>query len=872
LDPDEWAKIENLFDLAIELPAGERAAWLVKVCDGYPERREALERLLRRYEEPSQDVREEGPLFVPGQLVADRFRVLALIARGGMGEVYKVRDQKLHNLQLALKTIRPGIGSEQAALQRFLREVWVPREIAADGICRMYELVEHRQVDPQGREVVIPCLTMQFLDGEPLSALLARRRPLPLPEALVIAAGVGRSLQVLHDHGVIHRDLKPSNIMLIRTEEGSTRPVIIDFGLAKNLIADGVWQTQGAALPGAPYFIAPEVFHGERGSIASDIYSFGLLLDTLVTHSDAFVFSSPEELLYRKLHDEAIRPSARANALPAVWEQVILACLRRDPAQRPVRPAELVELLSGGSANAAVTPRRWRPSRRFWITSAGAACLASVAAVAPKLAPAPVTGSLLVYPFRNLTSRTDYEALCLGQETELIRRLRALPGVRVFPLPRKWQPGPDDLDKARLSLEVTLQTRGGVPGFLLRLLDNRTGAVAAESSQAIVRDNPTALQQEIFAWTIAGLVRLEAGNPLRDAVRSVLPRAYGALPALASSVDAAVAEYQRGQQSSLSRTPAAALEAIACFQRAIAHDQNFALAYAALADIRQVLLLFNRGGTAQLLAEALRDARKAVALNASLPECHVSLASAQQHGWDWDQADRSYRAAIAANPRFPRAYSWYGGLILQFGRIREALAHARRGLELDPFDHTQQAGFGLYLWLAGDPAAAVLHLETLLRRTDIINVHINLGQACAALAGQAPEQDALRYAGRAMETAAEVKRRELEAAGGSDPGYLKWSDLLFNQAWASRGDLGMASSHARRLLRGVEAGAVSAAAAAKAFAVIHDRRTALDLLEQGLAAKDREMLYLRVHPLYRNLHPEKRFRQIVEQMRLAEGL
>lgn len=123
LHPDEWAKLEKLFDLALELPVEERSGWLAEVCAEHPERRESLERLLRRFEEPSQDVREESPLFAPGQLLAGRFRVVALIARGGMGEVYKVRDQKLHNLQLALKTIRPGVGSEQAALQRFLREV-----------------------------------------------------------------------------------------------------------------------------------------------------------------------------------------------------------------------------------------------------------------------------------------------------------------------------------------------------------------------------------------------------------------------------------------------------------------------------------------------------------------------------------------------------------------------------------------------------------------------------------------------------------------------------------------------------------------------------------------------------------------------------
>ena len=819
-------------------------------------------------------MREESPLFVPGQLLADRFRVVGMIARGGMGEVYKVRDQKLHNLQLALKTIRPGVGCEQAALQRFLREVWVPRDISDEGICRMYELVEHRQIDPQGREIIIPCLTMQFLDGEPLSTLLSRRRPLPLPEALAIATGVGRSLQVLHDHGVIHRDLKPSNIMLVRVEDGSTRPVIIDFGLAKNLSADSVWETQSALLPGAPYFLAPEVFHGERGSVASDVYSFGLLLDTLVTRTNAFASSSPEELLYRKLHDEAIRPSARAEALPAAWERVILACLRRDPSQRPQRPADLIAMLAGDAPNARLTAKRWQPSRRFWIHAAGAAAAVGIAGVVSNWAPPAVAGSLIIFPFRNLTARTDFDPVCLGQETELIRRLRAVDEIQVFSVPRNAKTESIDLSRARLSLEASLQVASPAPAFLLRLIDNRSGAEVFRQNLTSALDNPIALQNEIFERTCDALRQLNSGHALSLAfrvLRPVLPAAQAAPPALASTVNAAVAEYERGQKIALDRTPAAAQEAIACFGRAISHDPNFALAYAARADVRQVLLLFNRGATSTLLAEALQDAEKAVVLGAKLPECYVSLASARQHVWDWNGADRSYREAIAANARFPRAHSWYGGLILQFGRMQEALGHARAGLELDPFDHTLQATFGLYLWLAGDPAAAVSHLEELLRRTDLINVHINLGQACAALARQTPEPDARSHVRRAMESAYEVQRREREAAGGSDPGYLKWSDILFNQVYASLGDLGMARDYAQRLLAGFTAGKISASAAAWAFAMVNDRRTALDLLDQGLAAKEREMLYLRIHPLYRNLHPEKRFWQIVQQMRLAEA-
>lgn len=789
-----------------------------------------------------------------------------------MGEVYKVRDQKLHNLQLALKTIRPGIASEQAALQRFLREVWVPREISDEGICRIFELVEHRQVDLHGTEIVIPCLTMQFLDGEPLSAVLAQRRPLPLPEALAILARVGRSLQVLHDQGIIHRDLKPSNIMLVRKDDGATHPVIIDFGLAKRLSADAAaWETQTALLPGAPYFLAPEVFNGHRGSVASDVYSFGLLIDVLVTNSYAFPYTSHEELLFRKLNEEPLPPSSRTEALPPVWEQVILACLRRDPAHRPQRPADLVRLLEGDPTSIPLPPKPWRPSRRLWLTAAGATGVATAAAAVSAFSPSPVEGSLLVFSFRNLTSRADFDQLCLGHETELIRRLRFFPNVQVFPVPRNWKPGKSDLAKGRLSLEAGLQAGVRAPAFLLRLLDNQTGAVASQWTLRGALDDPTALQNEIVERTVEALRLAYSNSRLRSALQSFLPVAHAALPALASTVNAALAEYQQGQQIALARTPAAALEAIACFERAIAHDPSFALAHAALADIRQVLLLFNRGATRQLLAEALEYAEKAVALDANLPECHVSRASARQNVWDWAESDRSYQAAIAVNPRFPKAHYWYGGLILQFGRMQEGLDRARIGLELDPFDHTQQSSYGLYLWFAGRAAAAASHLDSLLRRTGVINAHINLGQACASLARESSEPDSSLHFSRAITAASEVRNREFADAGGIDPGYLKWSDLLFNQALASRGDFNAARFYAQRLLRGYEAGKVSASAAAWAYSMINDRRTALDLLDQGFVAQEREMLYLRIHPLYRNLHPEKRFQQIARQMRLAEA-
>lgn len=269
----EWERIKIIFDAALNLDAEHRSAYLEDACAGSSDIKKTVEELLSNLEEAGTFLEyassDHPPTFSTQQLVAGRFRVIRQIASGGMGEVYEVFDNRL-SLRVALKTIRTDLAARRDAYERFKREVWITRDVSHEGICRIFELIEH--TDPNSA-IITPCITMKLLDGHDLQFELKRRRPLPLQEAWSLAKQICEALQALHNHGIIHRDLKPSNIMLVPRKDGSTRVVLTDFGLARRM--DQATPTIGASQhqPGSPYFQAPELLKGQRETVASDIYA-----------------------------------------------------------------------------------------------------------------------------------------------------------------------------------------------------------------------------------------------------------------------------------------------------------------------------------------------------------------------------------------------------------------------------------------------------------------------------------------------------------------------------------------------------------------------------------------------------------------------
>jgi serine/threonine-protein kinase len=286
---------------------------------------------------------EEGR-FPPGTLLLDRYRIIALLGVGGMGEVYRATDLKLSQ-PVALKFLPEAVAGDERALARFRNEVRIARQVSHPNICRVYDIGE---IDG------LQFLSMEYVDGEDLGSLLRRIGRLPADKALEIARKLCAGLAAAHDKGVLHRDLKPSNVML----DGRGNVSVTDFGLAA---LSG--QVQGHEIRhGTPAYMAPEQLAGKEVTTASDIYALGLVLYEIFTGKRAFEAETQAGLL--KLQESPAPPSLVTlvkDIDPAV-ERVIQRCLAHDPRQRPATALAVAAALPGGDPLAAALAAGETPS------------------------------------------------------------------------------------------------------------------------------------------------------------------------------------------------------------------------------------------------------------------------------------------------------------------------------------------------------------------------------------------------------------------------------------------------------------------------------------------------------------------------------
>src|SRR5437667_542209 len=283
--------------------------------------------------------------FVPGTILAERYRIVGLLGKGGMGEVYRADDLKLGQ-PVALKFLPEHLLSDGAALARFHREVRVARQVSHKNVCRVYDIGE---VD--GRHF----LSMEFIKGEELSSLLRRIGRLPQDKAIQIARQICAGLAAAHDVGVIHRDLKPSNVMI----DGDGNARILDFGLA------GLTEefSDDEIRAGTPAYMSPEQLEGKEQTVKSDIYSLGLVLYELFTGKRAF--EAPTFGVVIKLRRSDTPPTTASEivyGLDPMLEKVLDPWLQKDPEHRPCSALQVAAALPGGDPIAAALAAGETPS------------------------------------------------------------------------------------------------------------------------------------------------------------------------------------------------------------------------------------------------------------------------------------------------------------------------------------------------------------------------------------------------------------------------------------------------------------------------------------------------------------------------------
>jgi len=278
---------------------------------------------------PSSSGVDEGR-FPAGTVLAGRYKILGLIGRGGMGEVYRAFDQIL-NQAVALKFVAAAGELDEAALNRFRNEVRVARQVSHPNVCRVYDI---------GFVEGTHFLSMEYLDGENLGSLLRRIGRLPPDKATEFARRICAGLAAAHERGVLHRDLKPANIMI----DGRGQVRITDFGLAAFAKEISI----GDLRSGTPAYMSPEQRAGREVTTRSDIYALGLVLYEMFTG--------------KRRGESQSNPSDLVKDLDPGIERVILRCLEEDPRRRPASPLNVAMALPGGDPVAAALAAGETPS------------------------------------------------------------------------------------------------------------------------------------------------------------------------------------------------------------------------------------------------------------------------------------------------------------------------------------------------------------------------------------------------------------------------------------------------------------------------------------------------------------------------------
>jgi len=272
--------------------------------------------------------RISGPGFTPGTILAGRYRIVALLGIGGMGQVYRAEDTRLGQ-SVALKFVRGGLSDRKR--ERLYREVRIGREISHPNVCRLYDIVEL-----EGQTFI----AMEYVDGEDLATLLSRIGRLPTEKALGVARDVAAGLAAMHEKEAVHRDLKPANVMI----DGRGRARLTDFGLA--IAREDAEATD--AFAGTPRYMAPEQLTGAPVTPRSDLYALGLILFEMVTGRPFYDAHSLAELRSQHVAPHQARLSGLSPRLDPAVERLILRCLEAEPEERPPSARAILSTLPGG--------------------------------------------------------------------------------------------------------------------------------------------------------------------------------------------------------------------------------------------------------------------------------------------------------------------------------------------------------------------------------------------------------------------------------------------------------------------------------------------------------------------------------------------
>ncbi len=366
--------------------------------------------------------------FRAGEVVAGRYRIVALLGKGGMGEVYRAEDETLDQA-VALKFLPEARAADPAWIARLREEVARARQVSHPNVCRVHDI---------GEDAGRPFLTMEYIDGEDLAASLQRVGRLPPESVVAFAAQLCDALAALHGQGLLHRDLKPANILLDRKRKVR----LVDFGLAA--LADEAHENVRRA--GTVTYMAPEQLVGGEVSARGDLFSLGLVLYELATGRRPFPGRKPEELARQHAGPAPTPPSRQVPGIDPALDRVILACLEISPARRPASALEAKQglpPLSPRETQEAEGSGQLRPAVALGLLAAALLLLALHAWLAPRVmlwhqAPLEKSPEVLAGDARAILKRLGHESSGAHVASGLAFDLDLIQDIQKRAGPRPW--------------------------------------------------------------------------------------------------------------------------------------------------------------------------------------------------------------------------------------------------------------------------------------------------------------------------------------------------------------------------------------------------------------------------------------------------
>ena len=288
-----------------------------------------------------------------GDVVAEKYRLVRALGRGGMGRIFAA-DHLLLGTTVALKFMHPHLARERGAAARFQREARAAAVLKSANAARIIDVDQL----PSGELYIV----MEYLDGTSLETLLVDGRGLPVAEAVLYTAQACDALAEAHAHSIVHRDVKPANLFLTRGKSGEPVVKVLDFGLAKSTSVDGADATGGKFALGTPYYMAPEQITGASAVDArTDVWAIGATLYELLSGRLAFGGANAAVVFDAVLRGTPAPLSAHRADVPDALVAIVARCLTLDPAGRFQSVRELARALDG-SRNQSTAPAPWRPA------------------------------------------------------------------------------------------------------------------------------------------------------------------------------------------------------------------------------------------------------------------------------------------------------------------------------------------------------------------------------------------------------------------------------------------------------------------------------------------------------------------------------